>query len=81
MIMTEDSSNMHIRAVVSRGEKSYQSSIRVVPVAHDYGDGYYKYSCPICGHFGLRLQLTNGEERCPCCGVNLYWDKPQSNGV
>lgn len=64
-----------LRASVCYGQKSYQTHVRVAPIQHDYGDGYYKYSCPICESLGVRLQLTYGEDQCPCCGVNIYWDE------
>ncbi len=64
-----------INALVHTGEKSYQSRVKIVPTRHDYGDGYYKYSCPLCALFGLKHQVTHGEDRCFCCGVNFCWDE------
>lgn len=62
------------RAVVSNDGMSYQARVRVVPIRRDYGDGYYKYSCPVCDSLGLNFSLTHGSDHCFCCGVNLCWD-------
>lgn len=62
-----------LRALVCYGEKSYQTRVRVAPIQHDYVDGYNKYTCPICESLGVRMQLTYGEDQCPCCGANIYW--------
>ena len=72
--MTE-SKEIKLEAAVSNMGKSYQAHVRVAPIKRDYGDQYYKYSCPICDSLGLRFSLSNGSDNCFCCGVNLYWDE------
>lgn len=67
--------SLAITAAVFKGEKSYQSRVKLHPVKHDYGDGYFKYSCPICESLGLHHSLSLREDTCFCCGVNLDWDE------
>lgn len=64
---------LRLSAAVS-GEKSYQYHARIVPIVRNYGDGYRKYSCPICDSLGLKFSLPRGSDNCSCCGVNLYWE-------
>jgi hypothetical protein len=72
MMISSDARTIY--AAAHMADKSYQCHVSVLPVKHDYGDGHYKYSCPICESLGLRFQLTRGADQCFCCGVNLYWD-------
>lgn len=71
----KESNELKLKAAVSNNGKSYQASIRVVPVRHDYGGPHHKYSCPICESFGLRFSMPPSTDQCFICGVNLYWDE------
>ena len=68
-----DGEPVSLRAEISGHDKSYTTRVHVKPVRHDYGDNYYKYSCPVCDSLGLRMQILPGADHCMCCGVNLSW--------
>ena len=59
---------------VANGKFTYERIVKIKPIQHDYGNGYYKYSCPICNRFENPHQLSPIETNCPLCGVNLTWD-------
>lgn len=45
----------------------------VAPIKHDYGDNYFKYSCPVCDALENPHQVSIGQKNCPLCNVNLIW--------
>ena len=56
---------------------AYQRTTSVKPTEHHYEEPgeepYIKYGCPVCEAVGNLHQVAHGEEKCPLCGVNLYW--------
>ena len=58
---------------VTKGIFVHLHVVKVKPITHDYGEGYYKYSCPICEQLGLRFSFGKGTPKCPCCGIKLGW--------
>ena len=59
---------------VTEEQLSYKKITYMKPIKHDYGDNYYKYSCPICDMLGNKHQLLKGTKNCPLCNVNLLWE-------
>ena len=65
--------NCNLSGFVTVGNLYYERYTMITPVKRDYGDHYYKYTCPVCNAFGNHHQVSRGEENCSQCGVNLSW--------
>ena len=70
-----DSQPTVIEGSVAEAKLSYQKYARVKPTKIYYEQGYYKYRCPVCEALGHKHQVGIGQDNCPLCGVNLYWDE------
>ena len=68
-----DCQPMMLDGKVKKAEFAYQRTAKVKPNKYDYGDGCYKYSCPICDTVNNLHQVNKGENNCDLCGINLLW--------
>lgn len=63
-----------MKGKVEDGKYIYERRVKVYPIKKDYGEGYYKWTCPVCIQLNNKHQLTKGDENCPLCNVNLSWE-------
>lgn len=62
-----------MKGKIENGKYVYQRKTKVYPIKRDYGEGSYKWICPVCSQLNNKHQLSEGIENCPLCNVNLYW--------
>lgn len=60
--------------IVENGRHAYQRTVHVFAIRHDYGEGNYKWTCPVCDQFNNNHQILQNTTNCPSCGINLCWD-------
>lgn len=64
-----------MKGKIEEGIYVYQRITRLYPIKKDYGEGHYKWICPVCSQLDNSFQLTEGDVNCPSCNVNLCWEK------
>jgi hypothetical protein len=62
------------KAIVFHGEMTYEQKVRVKVRECYYGEHGIKFVCPICDSISsVKPFSLCGEDKCPCCGVNLWY--------
>lgn len=63
---------------------SRQGKICVRPLNHvrSHGDDpLWLYFCPVCCDAGIMPGVDEGDSNCGRCGINLFWDDPELDGI
>lgn len=64
-----------------QGDNVYEQKLMVKVRKYFYGEHGVKYACPICDTISaIKPFSLSGDNNCPCCGVNLWWDIKDKTG-